>query len=97
MSLVEAAIAANRFGFGARPGDLDAIAGDPRGWLKAQIGPPAAPSPAAGADDMPLTQAGMAVLIAIRTAKDPDSRKPHQDEALALRDRDRIPVEDKTQ
>src|SRR5580704_3891079 len=41
MSLDEAAIAANRFGLGARPGDLKAIAGDPRGWLKAQLTPEA--------------------------------------------------------
>ncbi len=39
MSLHEAAIAANRFGFGARPGELAAIAGDPRGWVKAQLAP----------------------------------------------------------
>lgn len=37
MSLQDAAIAANRFGLGARPGDLKSIAGDPRGWLKAQL------------------------------------------------------------
>ncbi len=39
MSLELAAIAANRFGLGARPGDLAAIAGDPRGWLLAQLRP----------------------------------------------------------
>jgi uncharacterized protein (DUF1800 family) len=32
-----AAIAANRFGFGARPGELAAIGSDPRGWLTAQL------------------------------------------------------------
>ena len=37
MSLQDAAIAANRFGLGARPGDLERIAGDPRGWLRAQL------------------------------------------------------------
>ena len=39
MSLVDAAIAANRFGLGARPGDLDKIKADPRGWLRAQLTP----------------------------------------------------------
>ncbi|HEX7416611.1 MAG TPA: DUF1800 domain-containing protein [Steroidobacteraceae bacterium] len=34
---VTAAIAANRFGLGARPGELDAAAADPRGWLGAQL------------------------------------------------------------
>ncbi|NWG72452.1 MAG: DUF1800 family protein [Parvularculaceae bacterium] len=33
-----AAIAVNRFGMGARPGDLARIGADPRGWLKDQIG-----------------------------------------------------------
>jgi uncharacterized protein (DUF1800 family) len=34
---VAAAIAANRFGLGARPGDLTRIGDDPRGWLRAQL------------------------------------------------------------
>lgn len=33
-----AAIAANRFGLGARPGEIARIGGDARGWLKEQIG-----------------------------------------------------------
>jgi uncharacterized protein (DUF1800 family) len=39
---VESAIAANRYGLGARPGELALIAPDPRGWLDAQLagGPP---------------------------------------------------------
>ena len=31
------AIAANRFGLGARPGELAALGADPRGWLRAQL------------------------------------------------------------
>ena len=34
----DAFIANNRFGLGARPGTLAAAAGDPRGWLTAQLG-----------------------------------------------------------
>lgn len=34
---IEAAIAAHRFGYGARPGELDLIADDPRGWLLDQL------------------------------------------------------------
>jgi uncharacterized protein (DUF1800 family) len=34
------AIAASRFGFGARPGELDAARTDPRGWLLAQLRTP---------------------------------------------------------
>lgn len=37
MSTVDAVIAANRYGFGARPGELAAIAADPRGWLHGQL------------------------------------------------------------
>ncbi len=33
-----AALAAHRFGFGPRPGELASIAGDPRGWVKSQLG-----------------------------------------------------------
>lgn len=37
MSTLNAYIAANRFGFGPRPGELARIGDDARGWLKAQI------------------------------------------------------------
>ncbi len=33
-----AALAAHRFGFGPRPGEVRVIANDPRGWVKGQIG-----------------------------------------------------------
>ncbi len=39
-TMTPAAIAANRFGFGARPGELAAAASDPRGWLLAQVRSP---------------------------------------------------------
>ena len=45
-----AAIAANRFGLGARPGDLDRIAHDPRGWLLSQIERPVVSATFEGAD-----------------------------------------------
>ena len=37
LDLKAASIAANRFGFGAKPGELDAIAKDPRAWLNRQL------------------------------------------------------------
>jgi len=42
MDDIAAAIAANRYGLGARPGELAGMAGDPRGALRAQLagGPP---------------------------------------------------------
>jgi len=39
LDLRAAAIAANRFGFGAKQGELNTIASDPRGWLKQQLVP----------------------------------------------------------
>jgi uncharacterized protein (DUF1800 family) len=43
-----AALAAHRFGFGPRPGELATIAGDPRGWVKSQLAPlPTPPAPIA--------------------------------------------------
>ncbi len=39
MSLRNAAIATNRFGLGARPGEIREIQGDPRGWLIEQLVP----------------------------------------------------------
>ena len=38
MSL-EGVIAANRFGLGAKPGEVAAVSGDPRAWLLAQLTP----------------------------------------------------------
>ena len=44
-----AAIAANRFGLGAKPGELVTLAGDPRGWLIGQLaGPYRVPEQLAG-------------------------------------------------
>ncbi|MGO4409317.1 MULTISPECIES: DUF1800 domain-containing protein [unclassified Brevundimonas] len=41
-----AAIALTRFGLGAGPGEIDAVASDPRGWLTGQIRTEGAPNPA---------------------------------------------------
>jgi uncharacterized protein (DUF1800 family) len=48
MSQLQGAIAATRFGMGARPGEIGSASADPRGWLKAQIRAEAAIVPAAG-------------------------------------------------
>ena len=46
---INAAIAANRFGLGARPGELVTLGADPRGWLIEQLaGPYQAPAELAG-------------------------------------------------
>ena len=43
MIKTDAAIAANRFGLGARPGELQEVAADPRGWLLDQLQGPSRP------------------------------------------------------
>ena len=43
-----AAVAANRFGLGAKPGELDLIGADARGWLEAQLRGPAPVLPTSG-------------------------------------------------
>lgn len=40
-----ASIALNRFGMGAKPGEIDGIGNDPQAWLEAQIRPGGAPNP----------------------------------------------------
>jgi uncharacterized protein (DUF1800 family) len=40
MALVQAFIASTRFGLGPKPGELQHIASDPRGWLRAQLARP---------------------------------------------------------
>src|SRR2546423_5948969 len=53
------AIAANRFGLGARPGELAAIAHDGRDWLEAQLrsGPPLLSDPQLCSSAQTLAQA----------------------------------------
>ncbi len=56
----QAAIAANRFGLGARPRDAAALGTDPRGWLEAQLKAAAAAPPAAA------QESSAAVLLKVR-------------------------------
>jgi uncharacterized protein (DUF1800 family) len=44
-SPTDAAIALTRLGLGARPGEIEGVAADPRGWATAQIRPQGAPQP----------------------------------------------------
>lgn len=60
MSLEMAAHAANRFGFGAKPGELRQIASDPRGWVVSQLTPERAPPPEIAA--LPPTEDDMLAL-----------------------------------
>ncbi len=71
-----AAIAASRFGLGPRPGDLDRIAADPRGWLAAQLADPTR-IPAALAGDGPAGDqlAQLRQLLLNRKAKPEEFRQ----------------------
>jgi uncharacterized protein (DUF1800 family) len=72
-----ACIAVNRFGLGARPGELDAARGDPRGWLEAQLAPAAVPRRLAA---LPGARAALDDVARLRdqlkAAKDTSEPKP---------------------
>ena len=95
MSLQDAAIAANRFGLGARPGELKTIAGDPRGWLKAQLTPEKTlPAPLAALpdtqDDLTAFRRWIVASGLIRSVGYQDTLKPgapHPAESMAAADR----------
>jgi uncharacterized protein (DUF1800 family) len=63
MSREQAFIAATRFGLGPRPGELDRIAGDPRGWLLQQLGHPQLPAAIAA---LPSPRAQVERFFALR-------------------------------
>ncbi|WP_224761241.1 hypothetical protein [Brevundimonas aurantiaca] len=48
-SVFEAAVAVTRLGLGARPGEIDRVAADPRGWALGQIRAEGAPQPSGAA------------------------------------------------
>jgi uncharacterized protein (DUF1800 family) len=82
MSLRHAAIAANRMGLGARPGELRFIAEDPRGWLDDQIGRPTPHTPQLA--NLGTTEEAVTAYAKTRgQKKDPDARKEMQ---MAQRD-----------
>lgn len=81
----EAAIAVNRFGLGARPGELEAAARDPRGWLHTQLDavPPPPEALAAAAPD--AAAALETTFLQQRTQPDPNPvAQAHRDGSNAL-------------
>jgi uncharacterized protein (DUF1800 family) len=65
-----AAIAANRFGLGARPGELATIGAGGRDWLRAQL---KAPPPLLGAADLRPSQQTLAQALQLRSCRRSDS------------------------
>jgi len=61
---IDTAIAANRFGLGARPGELDKIDGDPRAWLMDQLEGPSRLS--SEIRDLPATPEVLVEIQALR-------------------------------
>jgi len=90
MSTSAAAIACNRFGLGAAPGELAAAAEDPRGWLRQQLRD-YQPHPAAFAE-LPDTAAALALVpfyrrrLAQPGMEDADRRELRQAARRLLRD-----------
>ena len=62
---IEAAIAVNRFGLGARPGELEAL-GSPRDWLRRQLRPDGAALSGEALKSSQQILAGVAELAAER-------------------------------
>lgn len=86
MSSLQAFIAANRFGFGARAGDLDEIARAPLRWLEVQMDARYAPSPAFdGLPDTPaILRGAVSNLRGMRQTpqgSDPDAQRAKLREA----------------
>jgi uncharacterized protein (DUF1800 family) len=80
-STTSALIAATRFGFAPRPGELDKIAPDPRGWALRQLTTP--PRPLAG--DLPTAAAMLALTMeTMRQKKAPEDRKDFQAQMRAV-------------
>ncbi len=81
---MQAAIAANRFGYGARPGELAAVGGDPRGWLLEQVkGPYRAP---AQLDGLASSETIVATFLAAREAREAARKAAASDPAKAVVD-----------
>ena len=78
---IESVIAANRFGLGARPGELSRIDGNPQGWLLDQLqGPSRLPEEIR---DLPTTASVLVEVQKIREmrrdAKQADTDQPSPD------------------
>jgi uncharacterized protein (DUF1800 family) len=82
---LNAAIAANRFGLGARPGEIDAARADPKGFLKAQIRPEGADQPPGDLGDTPQNLTVFEALRKERQALQADAAKPGADPLKQVR------------
>ena len=79
-----AAIAANRFGYGARPGELVEAEPDPRGWLLAQVRAPYRPPPAI--EGLASSREVIATFLAAREAREAARKRAGGDPVKAIVD-----------
>lgn len=75
-----ALIAASRFGYGARPGDLEMIARDPHGWALHQLDR----KPATLSADLPSAARMVTRLLEVRRDKDQDEKRAANEEFRAV-------------
>jgi uncharacterized protein (DUF1800 family) len=83
MSL-EGALAANRFGLGAKPGEIEAASTDPKGWLAAQLRQDDSAERFSKLETTPTLVADLVARQQARRAKDPDAIKAFAMETRAL-------------
>jgi len=80
-SATAAAIATNRFGLGARPGELVSVGADPQGWLLAQVEAPyRAPAPL---DGLASGREVLASYYAVREAREAARKRARSDAEVA--------------
>lgn len=89
---VAATVAVNRFGLGARPGEIAAVRADPRGWLRQQLQPETVlPAPMAALpstlDDLGAFRQWTAQLGRMARAQGVDPATMRADRAAQRRDR----------
>jgi uncharacterized protein (DUF1800 family) len=77
---MEAIIATSRFGFAAREGDLAAVAGDPRGWVRGQLRQRPATLPAS----LPNSAAMVAAMLQARLDRKAGEKTDAKDELRAV-------------
>ncbi len=77
---MNAVLAVTRFGFAARPGELDRVSSDPRGWALGQLRAAPASLPA----DLPPASRMVAQMLEQRRDKDQGGRKEANEQIKAV-------------
>jgi len=78
--LTEAVIAATRFGFAAREGELPVIAGDPQGWVLHQLDR----RPTALGGSLPASASMVAAMLEARQDKSEEGKRQQNQQLRAI-------------